>query len=264
MSFSDNEVLRAFEGSQFEEAKSVDSDELFKKLKRILEDSLLPKAHTIPEKLKIEAHANRVSFACPYCGDSAKDVHAKRGNLYIESTFYKCYNCEEKKPFLNVLEDFGLADSLTIIEKHNLRNIKLNPAKSNFRKNIVHHALNEGKLKGFLFDRKEVKDAFGFLNATSEKKIINILEYRKVRRDLWSRFLYDPVNNHLICLNSDESGEKIISFQRRKLGAFKKNKYLTENYSAIRAHIFDVLGKDPFPDLSEDAVMFYDTLSYYL
>ena len=46
------------------------------------------------DRLKQTFHdaGDKLNFACPYCGDSRTDSKKKRGNLYVESGFYKCYN----------------------------------------------------------------------------------------------------------------------------------------------------------------------------
>ena len=36
-------------------------------------------------KTQIRDMRGRLTFACPYCGDSSKDEHKKRGNLFWDS-----------------------------------------------------------------------------------------------------------------------------------------------------------------------------------
>ena len=58
-----------------------------------LETLLRKKFHDVPEKQKIEEHSSRkLNFACPICGDSEKKVSKKRGNLYLDTGAYKCFN----------------------------------------------------------------------------------------------------------------------------------------------------------------------------
>ena len=37
------------------------------------------------EKSRVIARDERLNFACPYCGDSVKDNHKKRGNIYLNT-----------------------------------------------------------------------------------------------------------------------------------------------------------------------------------
>lgn len=41
---------------------------------------------------KINPSANKLNFACPYCGDSKTDRFKKRGNLHLDTHTFKCYN----------------------------------------------------------------------------------------------------------------------------------------------------------------------------
>lgn len=39
-----------------------------------------------------DSNHKKISFSCPVCGDSQKKHNKKRGNIYLESNTYKCYN----------------------------------------------------------------------------------------------------------------------------------------------------------------------------
>ena len=46
-----------------------------------------------PEKQKVDTGADyKLNFACPICGDSQKKISKKRGNLYLDTKHYKCFN----------------------------------------------------------------------------------------------------------------------------------------------------------------------------
>ena len=58
-----------------------------------IETLLRKRFHDVAEKQKIEGENDRkLSFACPICGDSEKKVSKKRGNLYLDTGAYKCFN----------------------------------------------------------------------------------------------------------------------------------------------------------------------------
>ena len=59
---------------------------------------------------------DKLNFACPYCGDSAHDSKKKRGNLYPERGFYKCYNdgCGVKADLPKFISKFSLKYSLGV------------------------------------------------------------------------------------------------------------------------------------------------------
>lgn len=239
----------------------VNLDDLEKKLRNVIEEDLLPIAHRHPDKRKLALSTGKIRFACPYCGDSEQDMSAKRGNLYLKNLFYVCYNCNKKTPFLQLLEDYSLDGLFTLAEKKGLNDIKVESAKSNFRKNIVQFSFKD-TYKKHLWSRDQVKSLYGFEEVTRYDRITGLLRSRRVKEYLWNRFLFDYRNNHLICLNCDTDGEHIISFQKRKLGIYKKNKYLSENFSMIAAKALERKGYKV--ELSQDAMDFMDTLSIYL
>ena len=54
--------------------------------------SILAKVHTHPKKLQInDRKHDRLSFACPICGDSHKDPSKKRGHLFFNNLYYSNY-----------------------------------------------------------------------------------------------------------------------------------------------------------------------------
>jgi len=71
--------------------------------------SILDKVHTNPEKRKINyKKIDRISFACPICGDSSKDSHQKRGHLFLNNLYYKCYNEDCRSTFTKLCKDYNV------------------------------------------------------------------------------------------------------------------------------------------------------------
>jgi len=60
---------------------------------------VLDKEFTNSQKRKINDYDSRFNCACPYCQDSSKDMYAKRGNLYLSSLLYICFNCGKTTSF---------------------------------------------------------------------------------------------------------------------------------------------------------------------
>ena len=59
------------------------------------------------QKRKTVDYNDRVNFACPYCCDSHKNVHAKRGNFYYNRLIFICFNCDKKTTFDRFCKDFN-------------------------------------------------------------------------------------------------------------------------------------------------------------
>jgi transposase-like protein len=70
---------------------------------------ILDQVHTHPKKRVINTKkAEKISFACPICGDSAKDMSKKRGDLYLSSLYYKCHNEDCRSTFTGLCKNYGI------------------------------------------------------------------------------------------------------------------------------------------------------------
>ena len=56
-------------------------------------EKILKKNFSNTYRQKIDTYPDRWNFCCPICGDSVNDNRKKRGNLYLNSMSYHCYNC---------------------------------------------------------------------------------------------------------------------------------------------------------------------------
>lgn len=68
---------------------------------------ILKKVHSNPEKHEIGLRDKGFKIACPYCGDSKTSMSKKRGNIYLDTSTYKCYNCNIWKPLDSFFKGFG-------------------------------------------------------------------------------------------------------------------------------------------------------------
>jgi DNA-directed RNA polymerase subunit RPC12/RpoP len=75
-------------------------------------------------KPKIYGARPVIEMACPICGDSAKNLHRKRGNLFLNNMFYVCFNCGERMGYLKLLERFGF---IKLVEEKTKNRIRHKP-----------------------------------------------------------------------------------------------------------------------------------------
>jgi len=75
-------------------------------------------------KQKIYLAGNRLNFSCPYCGDS-NNSKKKRGNFYINTLSYKCYNggCGLFKDGYALFRDFGIGSEISDSERSEILSI---------------------------------------------------------------------------------------------------------------------------------------------
>lgn len=60
------------------------------------------------QKKRIIPHADRIQFACPYCGDSTRTLTKKRGNVYYNSYMYVCFRCGKKCSYDKLCKDYNI------------------------------------------------------------------------------------------------------------------------------------------------------------
>jgi hypothetical protein len=97
--------------------------------------NVLNDVHVVEEKKKIDVDLNKhkpqISFACPICGDSVKNMYLKRGHLYLNNFFYKCYNDETcSSSFTRFCKRFGVKinpEQKLLIYNHIDNNYKFQP-----------------------------------------------------------------------------------------------------------------------------------------
>ena len=78
--------------------------------------NVLKRSHSNPVKHDVRPYPDssnpaRIAFACPHCGDSAKQASKKRANFYISTAMVKCYNCGYYSSITGFFDMFGEAVS---------------------------------------------------------------------------------------------------------------------------------------------------------
>ena len=68
---------------------------------------ILDKEFANVQKRRINDYSDRLNVACPFCGDSHRNNHAKRGNLYFNRLVFICFNCDKKTTFDRMCKHFN-------------------------------------------------------------------------------------------------------------------------------------------------------------
>lgn len=187
-------------------------------------------------KQRIRPYKDRITFACPYCMDSMKSNHKKRGNFILSgkfANFFKCHNCDEFKRIDRFFDDFKISLDLNVINyiSQNITDF----AHETDSKYDISLFLDMGEIEKYAIDRNEFKAYFGL----SEIKNSSVAPWLRRRLQFdESKFLYNETKKYLAVLNLTPSG-KILGIQRR---TFKgENKYLTY----ILSKLYELMKKDP-------------------
>ena len=181
------------------------------------------------QKQIIYTSHNRLNFSCPYCGDS-NDGRKKRGNLYVDSLSFKCYNggCGQFRDLIGFLYDYDLSRALTVEQIEEAKNT-ISSKKTNRR--------ISGKIDVFLLEN--YKDVIIPRDLYKEK--LNLIEIPRVVKDYLynrnqtvdNRYLYSPDKKSLHILNLTSDSEHILGLQLRNMNKWAVNKYFTYNKDII-------------------------------
>ena len=227
--------------------------------------NILNKEFSNQQKRRIDEYADRLNMACPYCGDSSKSVHKKRGNLYFNKLFYICFNCDKKTSFDRFAKDFNEAidpqKKLEIIE---------------YLDSVVDYSDYDTDFNDFkvddLFDIKDLEELFNVKDTTPIFDFKPIDEKSGVFKYLIGRGI--PKNLHkdiyqakyskgdegfehvIIFLN--RRGDKVLGLQVRNLKEGRRRFFVIYNWESIYKWFN---GDDVEIDIQKSVI--YNKLSYF-
>jgi hypothetical protein len=229
-------------------------------------NKVLSKEFSNIQKRKTVDYNDRVNFACPYCGDSHKNVNAKRGNFYYNRLIYICFNCDKKTTFDRFCKDF---------------NEQLDPDKKlemiEHLNSVMTYSDYEGDFVDARFenliDMSELERVFSQdLTPISDFKPIQV--NGGVYKYLVGRGIPPEYHKNIYQAkywkNEDESewiiallnrrGDKVLGMQIRNLKEGKRRTFKIYNYENLLEWVS--IGKDlPEPDMND--LVIYNKLSYY-
>lgn len=188
-------------------------------------------------KRKIDVYHDRLNICCPLCGDSRTDIRKKRGNLYLDSLSYHCYNCGEHMGINSFLHHFG--EELSLDDKIVVHEIQQNSKK--FEKRV---SGNQSSMSMTLLDKLAIpKDIlFKQLGITSPYRDGTASAYLKSRKiDIrdWKYFAYSPLTSELYILNTSPL-DRVIGFQIRQLDPKShKQRYTSSRLTKIFSDVFN-------------------------
>ena len=180
-------------------------------------------------KQKPRPHTDRITFACPYCGDSMQSDYKIRGNIILSGKFaghYKCFNCGMFKSVDAFFKDYKVDLQLDFINY--LSSTKGDFQKSSYGSYDISILMDTETIEGYAIDRDELKKRFSLVEIAGTHRH-SWLKYRL--QYVEERFLYNPQYDYVVILNIISNG-KILGFQRRNFDK-KLEKYNTYNLRRI-------------------------------
>ncbi len=220
------------------------------RIEELLNSVLAKEFPNDPARQRIYKAGNRLNFSCPYCGDSTKDPKKKRGNFYLDTLSYKCYNggCGIFKDSTSFFKDFGVYRRLSGEEREEMRTTTdQNRAKRKTTYGKIDIGLFfETDINEIVIPRSDFMKALG-LEDVAGSKIQRYIQRRGQIPD--SRFAWDPKWEKLFLFNLTPE-EKILGLQVRNMNGIKgSSKYLTYKLSGI----YEKILKETNPEIIEKA-----------
>lgn len=210
-----------------------------------------------------DSDSDKLNFACPYCGDSNKDSSKKRGNFYLSSNTYKCFNdgCLVYVKDREFISKFARKYSLDIPSIKEAK-LKHRPLKST-RKGHMLEFLMLPKINSSLLNIKDVSERFNLkpcLNAGPSSEVYKYASSRylmdlPVFRDTC---YYDISDSKIHIFNMDISSGKILGMSTRKIVDNSPGpRYDIKNYSDFANKAKLVTG------LTDDEIKMLDNINNY-
>ena len=220
-----------------------------------IETLLRKKFHDVPEKQKIDGSSDRkLNFACPICGDSDKKVSKKRGNLYLDTGAYKCFN-DGCMAYMNMGEfvakmskEHGIMLPSFVLEDE--------------YKPVSRPKKTQNQLIRFITsDTSQLITITDVVNRFSLKRLDLVSEDSRAYQYIKSRNLNliqdfgdclytDAQDNKIFIFNFDRRSGRLLGFSIRSLDPNAERKYIIKSYTDL-AGIFAQTGMPK--ELIEDA-----------
>lgn len=219
------------------DSKPVDTDELWRKVYSSV-TRILTRRFSDDRKRKIKPFTDRIAFACPYCGDSTKDMSKKRGNVFVESMNYHCFNgdCNTHMSLYYFLKDQGEIDSFSPEEKTYIQQQTSEHAvHTGFKKIRVSQDI-ESLLSEDAMNLTVSREFFMKAFKLQEIRGSRIERYLKQRLQTdFHKFGFDPRKGLLYVMNLTKDGSRLLGYQIKTFN--KRNPYLTYKTSGMHKEL---------------------------
>lgn len=187
-------------------------------------------------KRKIYIYHDRISCACPCCGDSASDIRKKRGNIYLDSMNYHCYNCGEHMGINYFFKYFG--EELSMDDKIKVHEIQQSSKKFEKRISASQSSMSFKILEQVAIPKSIFFKSVGITSPYKNEFASNYLKLRKIDISLWKYFAINDTTKELYILNTTPS-DRVIGYQIRQLDENStKARYLSRCLSKIYKELF--------------------------
>ena len=188
-------------------------------------------------KRKIDVYHDRLNFSCVCCGDSLSDVRKKRGNLYLDTLVYHCYNCGAHMGINTLLHRFN--EELSNEDKIAVHEIQQNAKKFEKRVSSSQSSMSMTLLDKLAIPKDILFKQLGIISPYKDVTASNYLKSRMINIKDWKYFAYNPLTKELYILNTSPL-DRVIGFQIRQLDPKShKQRYTSSRLTKIYSDVFN-------------------------
>jgi len=218
-------------------------------------------------KRRINDYTDRLNCACPCCGDSDRNVGAKRGNLYLNKLLYICFNCGITMSFDKLCKRFNeqidpekkleMIQHLDSVVSY--KDYENNLTETNFSDLIdmvdIETVLNNNSTQ--FSDFTPIKEGSGVFKYLEARAIPSFLHTNIYQAKYWRN---EDEFEWVICM-LNRRGSKILGMQVRNLKVGKRRWFKIYNYENLLEWV-NIIKEDKI-EIDINQMVLYNKLSYY-
>ena len=204
----------------------------------VLLKTRFPNVH---DKHKIDGdRVRKLNFACPICGDSEKKASKKRGNIFLDTGAYKCFN-DGCMAYMTLTEFVSQMSKKYHIQLPSfILDEDFQPAPVKRDENHLISFLTSDTSK--LINISDVINRFSLRRLDQVEETSEALRYAVSRNltriDDFGDVLYtDSSDNKIYIFNFDHRSGRLLGFAMRYLDPNAERKYIIKSYTEV-ANIF--------------------------
>jgi hypothetical protein len=227
--------------------------------------TILEKTFKETSRREINDYEGRLNFCCPICMDSATHASKKRGNVWINTLLYRCYNCGAKSSLDKLCKSFAIqmdpSKKLEMIEYVKLA-LEHTSCKSDMNDVDFSELLNLEDLTKVLTIGNTITDFKPIVkNGSIYKYLVQRGIGEHLHKDIYqaNHWLNDDRYEPIIVL-LNRSDNKILGIQTRNLKSGKYRSFKIYNFETLYKWIYT---DEQFEELDINQVFVYNKLSYY-
>ena len=228
---------------------------------------ILNKEFANVQKRRINDYTDRLNLACPFCGDSHRNNHAKRGNLYFNRLVFICFNCDKKTTFDRMCKEFNeqidpdkkleMIEHLDSIMTYNDYQNEFVDAKFD---NLIDISDLEKSIELNLTPFSDFKPIQ--VNGGIYKYLIGRGIEPDKHKDIYqAKYWKNEDESEWIIVMLNRRGSKLLGMQVRNLKEGRRRMFKIYNYENILEWVN--LAKDEPKQIDINELVIYNKLSYY-